>query len=151
VPLTRAIASQLSRPGVDVLPLPRPPVDFLKAGHVGRMAQLEAALNLFVSDAVRSFRSISGDPAAIITSHDDNEIRVSLSSPFDDTTVEGFRWPLHPLDDIESISGVIAELLVECRVSDVRVLNKVLPALNVRGQLFVTARDLDGECQPAAH
>ena len=56
--------------------------------------------------------------------------------------LEGFRWPLHPLDDLARITGSIAELLDECRVNDVQSALKVLPALNAQGQVwFVRARD----------
>jgi hypothetical protein len=143
MPLTRLLAVQLGQPGIEVLPLARPPLDLLRAAHAGRVAQLEAAFNLFASNAVRHFRAGTGDPVAVIGTHDDAELRVSLSSPFDDTTVEGFRWPLHPLDDIGQITGSIVELLGECRVSDVQFVGRILPALNAQGQVrFVSARDL---------
>jgi len=142
--LTRALAAQLSQPGIEVLPLPRPPLDLLRSAHAGRVAQLEAAFSLFVSNAVRRFRGATGDPATVISAHDDSEIRVSFSSMFDDTMVEGFRWPLHPLDAIDSIVGSIASLLAECRVTDVRCASAVLPSLNAHGQLwYLIARDAD--------
>ena len=143
MPLTRELAAQLSQPGVEVLPLPRPPLDLLRAAHAGRVAQLEAAFSLFVSNAVRRFRSASGDPVAVISAHDDIELRVSLSSPFDDVTIDGFRWPLHPLDDIDRIVRAIIELLEECRVNNVHCDGRVLPALNAQGPVrFLTARDM---------
>jgi hypothetical protein len=43
MPLTRALAAQLAQPGVEALPLPRPPLELLRAAHAGRSAQLEAA------------------------------------------------------------------------------------------------------------
>jgi len=144
MPLTRMLAAQLSQSGVDVLPLPRAPRDFLSAAHAGRVAQLEGALNLFVSNALRRFRSATGDPAAVVSTHDDSEIRVSLSTPFDDTMLEGFRWPLHPLDDIEAIAALITGLLRECRICDLRVIDEVMPALNTRGQVFLTIGDANG-------
>ena len=142
--LTRELAAQLNQPGVEVLPLPRPPLDLLRAAHAGRVAQLEAAFSLFASNAVRRFRSATGDPVAVISAHDDVELRVSLSSPFDDATIDGFRWPLHPLDDIDRIVSSMSELLRECRVNDVHCDARLLPALNTRGNVwFLTARDSD--------
>ena len=143
MPLTRLLATQLAQPGIEVLPLARPPLDLLRAGHAGRTAQLEAAFNLFASNAVRRFRAATGDPVAVIGVHDDAELRVSLSSPFDDTMVEGFRWPLHPLDDIGGIAGSITELLGECRVRDAQCVGRILPSLNAHGQVwFATVRDI---------
>ena len=144
MPLTRLLAAQLTRPGVDVLPLPRPPLDLLRARHAGRVAQLEAALNLFVSNAVRRFRAATGDPDAVISAHDNGEIRVSLSSPFDDAIAEGFQWPLHPLDDIDSIVEAVAGLLAECRVTAVTQVAQVLAAKNERGLIwFPKSRDAE--------
>lgn len=142
--LTRALAAQLSQSDVEVLPLPRPPLDLLRSAHAGRVAQLEAAFSLFVSNAVRRFRGATGDPVAVISAHDCGEIRVSLSSLFDDAMVEGFRWPLHPLDAIGGIASTITSLLTECRVTDVRCASAVLSSLNAQGQLrYLTARDAD--------
>lgn len=150
MPLTRELAAQLNQPGVEVLPLPRPPLDLLRAAHAGRVAQLEAAFSLFASNAVRRHRSATGDPIAVISAHDDSELRVSLSSPFDDTTIDGYRWPLHPLDDIERIVGSITELLGECRVNNVHCAGSVLPARSTRANVwFLTPRDWD-DLQPAA-
>ena len=143
MPLTRVLASQLAQPGVEVLPMARPPLDLLRAGHAGRAAQLDAAFNLFVSNAVRRFRGATGDPVAVISAHDDGDIRVALSSQFDDT-VEGFRWPLHPLDDIARIADSMSDLLNECRINQVHRAGTVLAALNAQGQVwFVSVRDAD--------
>jgi len=140
--LTRALAAQLGQPGIEVLPLARAPIDLLRAGHAGRVAQLDTAFSLFVSNAVRRFRSATGDPVAVISAHDDSEIRVSFSSLFDDSMVEGFRWPLHPLDGIDSIVASITSLLDECRITDVRCASALLPPLNAHGQTwYVTARE----------
>ena len=142
MPVTRALAAQLNHAGVEVLPLVRPPFDLLRAAHAGRVAQLDAAFNLCVSNAVRRFRSATGDPVVVISAHDDAEIRVSLSSLFDDTLIEGFRWPLHPLDDIERIIESVTGLLEECRVGTVHFAGMVLPALNAQGQAwFASVRD----------
>ncbi len=144
MPLTRALAAQLAQQGVEVLPLARPPLDLLRAAHAGRGAQLDAAFNLFVSNAVRRFRGATGDPVAVISAHDDADVRISLSSEFDDSALEGFRWPLHPLDDLAQIVGAADELLAACRVVNVRHIEKVLPALNARGAVgFISVRDAD--------
>ena len=151
MPLTRALAAQLAQKDVEVLPLARPPLDLLRAGQAGRYAQLDAAFNLFVSNAVRRVRSATGDPDAVISAHDDGDIRVGLSSPFDDALAEGFRWPLHPLDDIAGITGSITGLLAACRVNNVQCAPSVLPALNAHGQpWFARPRDLKKTASGAA-
>ena len=105
----------------------------VKIVEVNDPAQLEAACNLFASNAVRRFRTASGDPVAIISAHDNGELRLTLSQPFDEQMVEGFRWPLHPLDDIAVITAVMNELLSACRVAQIEIAPGVLPDLNPAG------------------
>ena len=133
MPLTRLLTAQLAQAGAEILPMARPPADLLRAAHAGRTAQLETACNLFASNAVRRFRSASGDPVAIISAHDNGELRLTLSQPFDDQMVEGFRWPLHPLDDIAAIAAVMTGLLVECRVGRIEIAPRVLPDCKSEG------------------
>ena len=136
MPLTRALAAQLAQPNLEVLPLARPPLDLMRAGPAGRYAQLEAAFNLFASNAVRRLRSATGDPDAVLSAHDDGDIRIGLYSPFDESLREGFRWPLHPLDDLPSLLESVAGLLAACRVTNVHYSPTLLPALNAQGQVW---------------
>lgn len=133
---SRWLGARLTTPGSQLLVLPRPPCALLRAGHVGRTAQLDVALHLFVSAAVRRFRQTVGDPVAILSVHDDWELRVSLSSPFADDLIEGYRWPLHPLDDLDQIARQIAALLEQVRIGDVRTVRGILPALRAGGAIF---------------
>jgi hypothetical protein len=137
--LTQLLTKQLANGGAEVLPMARPPLDLLRAAHAGRTAQLETACNLFASNAVRRFRLASGDPVAIISTHDNAELRLSLSQPFDETMVEGFRWPLHPLDDLPAIVESITALLGDCHVGRIEVAPRVLPDCNAQGQLWFPA------------
>jgi hypothetical protein len=105
--VTHLLAAQLSQPGVEVLPLPRPPQDFLRAPAIGRSAHLEVTFDVFVSSALRRFRAAVGDPEVTVTTRA-HEIEVLFSSPFHETFRETFRWRLHPLDD----GGAIASSLV---------------------------------------
>jgi hypothetical protein len=146
VPFTRLLAQQLAQPGLDVLPLARGPVALYLASDAGRAAQIELAFSLFLSNAVRRFRLGVGDPAVVLSAHrtDDGgaEIRVSLSSMFDDSMLEGFRWPLYPPDDINEIVNKIINLLEECRLNDTLSLPTLTGDLNARGGRFFTARDV---------
>lgn len=129
----KLVSEQLAAPGVQLLALPRPPRDLLSAPQAGRRAQLEAAFNLFASNAVRKLRMAVGDPTVIVSAHDGGEVRVTLSSPFADDLAEGFPWPLHPLDDLGSIEAAILDLFADMRVPDVRVAGEVLPAARAGG------------------
>jgi hypothetical protein len=136
MPLAQLLAKQLAQPGVELLALPRPPVSLLAAPHAGQRAQLEAAFNLFVSNELRRFRRAVGDPAVIVSAHETAELRITLSTPFDESLTAGFRWPLDPLDDLAAIAAIIAALFTECRVGDVRAIPRVLPDLNAQGVPF---------------
>ncbi|MEK6591928.1 MAG: hypothetical protein AABZ67_02480 [Pseudomonadota bacterium] len=154
MPLTRLLAQQLAQPGLELLPVPRPPAAILKAAHLGRDAELGLSFNLFVSNGVRQFRATVGDPVAILAAHQaatgGAEIRVSLSSAFDDTLLEGFRWPLHPADDFEHTLAGITGLLQECRVSDIRMMATVMPDSLPGGALFIRVADYADHARAAA-
>ena len=122
----RLLQQQLAVPDLQLAALPRPPRDLVSAPHAGRVAQLEIALNLFASNAVRRFRLAVGDPVAIVSAHEDAEIRVTLSSPFAEDLTDGFRWPLHPAEDLAAVQGLILDLFADIRLPDVRICGRVL-------------------------
>lgn len=146
MPLTRLLAQQLAQPGLEILPLPRAPVALYLACDAGRAAQIELAFSLFLSNAVRQFRMAVGDPAVVLSAHDNGEgsaeVRVSLSSAFDEALLEGFRWPLYPGDEISEILNKINELLLACRLTDVQAVAAVAGDLTAHGGRFLNARDV---------
>lgn len=148
MPLTRELVRQLAQPGLEILPMPRPPQPLVKAAYFGRSAQLEAALNLFLSNNVRRFRMSVGDPEAVLSAHalasGAGELRLSLSSPFDESMLEGFCWPLHPLDDLDEITRLFQRALEDCRLNNALVIPRVLPATLERDMMFVAGRSVEG-------
>jgi hypothetical protein len=156
-PALSAMAAQLATPGVQILPMARPPAGLYSAAYVGRRAGIEAALALFMSNALRRFRMKVGDPAVRLSSHASRmsdtsdtrdmshtahsspaggELRVTLTSPFDDSLVEGFRWPLHPADDLTEITQAVTGLILECRLPEPELSPEVLPDLTVTGAVY---------------
>jgi hypothetical protein len=132
---------QLGVKGVQLLAMPRPPMDLLHAVPAGRHAQLETALNLFVSNALRRFRMAVGDPVAIVSAHAGGEIRLSFSTPFAPDMHEGFSWPLHPYDDLDRVQRVIVDLCGDTRLDDVRVIAQLLPAQRSNGSPWYPRED----------
>lgn len=114
----RAMTVQLATPGVQVLPLPRPPAGLYTAAYAGRAAGIEAAFNLFMSNGVRRFRMAIGDPSVTVSAHAGGELRVTLWTPFDDSLIEGFRWPLHPADDLDALELTITSMIAECGLAE---------------------------------
>ena len=80
------------------------------------------------------------------------ELRLSLSSPFDESLFEGFSWPLHPLDEAGDITAIFERALVECRITQVTAIARVLPDLLPGGSSFIAQRMVDSLTQvPATH
>src|SRR4029077_21164522 len=127
------LARQLAAPGVSVLALPRAPQSPPAALQQGRRAQREVGGQLFTSNATRKLRGAVGEPSAVISAHrcaaapGGGELRLSVSSPFDPRQAEGFRCPLFPTDRVGDVASMLVDLLVDCRVTDVRVLPSVDP------------------------
>ncbi|CAG0973335.1 hypothetical protein BURK1_01345 [Burkholderiales bacterium] len=128
IPFTQALSRSLARPGVSVVAMPRAPQSLPAAVAMGRIAQREASAALFASNAIRRLRASVGEPVAVISAHRvpgapaGGEVRLSLSSPFEPREAEGFRCPLQPLDRVDDVAAMLADLLTECRVGDVRML-----------------------------
>jgi len=135
-PALRGMSAQLATPGVQILPMPRPPAGLYSAAYAGRRAGIEAAFNLFMSNTVRRFRTAIGDPQVTLSSHAGAEIRITLSTPLDDELVEGFRWPLHPADDLAEIEHTLTSMMEECRLPEPRIAPSVLPDHSATGALL---------------
>ncbi len=155
IPLTKLLTEQLAQAGLEVLPIPRAPVALYLGSDAGRAAQVELAFSLFLSNEVRKFRMSVGDPAVVLSAHRTDggaELRVSLSSVFDESMLEGFRWPLYPPDDCVEITHKIINLLEECRLDNQYTLTTVADDLNARGGRFLTAKEATRlEAAPRAH
>lgn len=132
----KLLAAQLAVPGVQLLVLPRPPKDLIRAPHAGRFAQLEVAFNLFASNGVRRFRMAVGDPMVVVSAHEGGEVRISMSSPFAEELADGFRWPLHPMDDLDEVERLVLGLFADMRVRDVCVIARLLPSMRDNGVPF---------------
>ena len=131
MPLAQELSRQLVRPDVTVLALPRAPAVPPVALAQGRSAQREVGAQLFASNAIRRLRASVGEPSAVISAHrcasapGGGELRLSLSSVFDPRQAEGFRCPLYPGETAGEVVTMLGDLLHDCRVTDVRVLEGI--------------------------
>ena len=135
-PALRAMTAQLASAGVQVLPMPRPPAGVYSAAQAGRRAGIETAFNLFMSNGVRRFRSIVGDPHVTLSSHASGELRVTLSNLLDDTLVEGFRWLLHPADNLAEVERTLTAMIWECRLAEPHFAPGILPDYSPTGAVL---------------
>ena len=126
--LTQELGRQLAGPGYSVLALPRAAQSPLAALQQGRAAQRDIGAQLFASNAIRRLRASVGEPSAVISAHrcvgapGGGELRLSLSSPFDPRRAEGFRCPLFASDRAVDVARMLADLMRDCRVTDVQAL-----------------------------
>lgn len=125
MPFARALAAQLGQDGLSLLPIPRPPMNVLRALDAGQFALRELGFQLFLSNALRSIRLRVGDPEVSVATYSDYSVRVSLSSPFDESLAQEYVWPLYPGDDLGAVGHSIFSLLEECRLENVRVAESV--------------------------
>lgn len=127
MPFARALAGQLGQAGLSLLPIPRPPMSFHRALRAGRFAWREVSFQLFLSDALRRFRSRIGEPDVSVASLADGSVRVRLDSRLDETLKAEFVWGLELEDDLAAVSGSIFGLLTECRLDYVDVADTIQP------------------------
>ncbi len=124
-PLAQSLSREFAVPRASVLVLPRAPSPLPQALAAGKLAQREVSAALFVSNALRRMRASVGEPTAIVSAHrlDDGsgELRLSLSSPFSPRDAEGFRCPLYDFEQVGEPREMLAALLEDCGVTDVRV------------------------------
>lgn len=123
---TQKLSAMLAVPGTSVLALPRAPLPLVEAAWQGRVAQREVSAQLFASNALRALRARVGEPVAVVSVHRGPtgdapaEVRLSLSSPLEPRDAQGLRCPLWPLDRPDDVVAMLATLLADCRVMDVR-------------------------------
>src|SRR5512135_391298 len=127
MPFSKMLGVGLAVSGIPVLALPRPPQCLVAALRTGRAAQREVGAQIFASNAIRKLRANVGEPTAIISAHraadaiGGGELRVSLSSPFEPRDAEGFRCPVYPYETVQTVAAMLVSLLVDCRVTDIRI------------------------------
>jgi hypothetical protein len=74
-----------------------------------------------------------------------------LSSSFDPREAEGFRCPLFPTDRAVDVGAMLRDLLLDCRVTDVRILPGVHPDRDPEtGKLLVFKPAAEG-VEPTVH
>jgi len=124
---TRELTAQLATPQASVLALVAPPARPLQAARQARLSQRDVAAQVFASNALRRFRGRIGEPVAVLSAHraadapGGGELRLSLSSPFDEQDAEGFRCELDPLERAADAARMLVSLLRDCRVTDIQV------------------------------
>jgi len=77
---------------------------------------------------VRQFRASVGDPDVTLIAVRPNAIMVRVASPIVPEQVYTHRWQLHPLDVLSDVTRSILDLLSECQVNHVAVVEEIAEA-----------------------
>ncbi|HVF65932.1 MAG TPA: hypothetical protein VNE58_18250 [Casimicrobiaceae bacterium] len=125
--LARSLTSALSIPGASVLALPRGLHSLPAAVAVGQAAQREVAAQLFISRSVREIRATVGEPVATIAAQAD-VVELCLVSPLAATAEMMLESRVHAGERPADVVTMLADLLHDCRIADVRVSGDVAPA-----------------------
>ncbi|GHD58487.1 hypothetical protein [Jeongeupia chitinilytica] len=142
MPLAQLLSDAFKQTGLTLFPIPRVPQSWLAAQEAGRVTVLETRLQVAASNALRSIRSKGRTPVITLAAHEGGEIRLTFSSREDAERWEGYVWPLAPLDSAEQVHAFVEDLMRECQVDDVVVVETIQPDLDTDGlPFFVTAHN----------
>lgn len=124
--LTRELASQLSAPGVTLLPLARPPRAWLSACTLGRFCREEIACQLALGDHLRDLRARFGDAQATVRMSGDGHLNVELRSVWSEE-VRTHAWRLDAESDLGDVRASVDTFLKECGVTQIEYAAGIAP------------------------
>jgi hypothetical protein len=127
--LSKLLGELLDNPILTLFPLPRAPQTLLAALEDGRHAQQDIRFQVFASNTLRSLRDKGETPVAVLSTHENGELRVTIGAEKNGEEWTGFVWPLSTLDRIDLIQQMMVSLLRECHHDDIRVIPEVLPTV----------------------
>jgi len=127
--LSKLLGEQLANPILTLFPLPRAPQALLAALEDGRHAQQDIRFQVFASNTLRSLRDKGETPVAVLSTHENGELRVTLGAEKNGEEWAGFVWPLSTLDRVDLIQQMMVGLLRECHHDDIRIIPEVLPTV----------------------
>jgi hypothetical protein len=132
------IQQDLQQEGLTLYAIPRAPQALLEALETGQRIYLDVAMQVFVSDTLKKYRHQRKTPTASIACHDNQEIKLVISSLETPTLWEGFVWPLQALEHPADIGQQMQNLLLECQLDNITILTKIQPAQENDQALFIT-------------
>jgi hypothetical protein len=140
--LGKLLQTELGDPSVTLFMLPRPPQAWLPGLDDGRVAQQQIRFEVFASTILRKLRTMGETPVAILSTHEDGELRVTIGAERNREEWAGYVWKLAPLDRVDAVAHQLCEVLHECRQDDIRVMGEVLPSIKDNLPYFPQPGDL---------
>lgn len=142
--VTKHLQQQWQRTGLTLFVMPRPITGVLSGPAAARFTCLDVGFQLFASTTLRKIREAVGDPAMVISSHDNHEIHLVIASRLDPSLLGTFVWRLLPDDDVAQIVDTVRTFAHACQMTDITLIEQVLPALGEDGlPNFVLPTQLD--------
>ncbi len=139
MPLTHLLGEQLGHEAVTMFVIPRTPNLVTESLQQGRFGRQEIQMQVVISNTLRKIRTAGETPVAIIAAHQGGELRLTLSAKENPANWAGFVWPLTPLDNIDLIEHNFCQLMNECHVDDVRVIDQLQVARHLDLPFYLTA------------
>ena len=111
IEFSQLLVNQFKLEGVTVLGIPRSPKALVSGIVEGYRCLREIALQLFLSNALKTSRLKTGEPDVDINLVDQQQIAIRLSSAFDDTFNQEFSLPVAPYESQSEILEFVCKFL----------------------------------------
>ena len=142
MPALEWLTQALHTDGVTLFPLLGAPQPLLQAQIIGLRMLNEAALDMFASRQIRALRQAGRTVNAVMSAHENHDVRFSFSATEDPESCRGHVWALSQHDSIDHICEHFARLMADCQVKNVQFLQAVAPDQTNGITLFFHAKNL---------
>ena len=145
MPALQWLTQALQTDGVTLFPLLGAPQPLLQAQINGLRMLNEAALDMFASRQIRALRQAGHTVTAVMSAHENHDVRFSFSAEEDPESCRGHVWALSAHDSLEHICEHFAQLMTDCQVENIQFLQTVAPDQMNGEPLFFHAKDLSAD------
>lgn len=128
LPLMQVWHKALAVEGVTLFANPLPPDSPVKALTEAGHMRLRMALDVFAANAIRAIRLQSPRVGVVMAAQEGGRLLFGFNASESQYELQPqvFAWPLSPMDNIEIIQQDFLDLMVECRVENIRLLHEPL-------------------------
>ncbi|MFV2030723.1 conjugal transfer protein [Neisseria sp. S1] len=125
LPLMQVWQEALKYPGLTLFTNPLAPATPLHAITEGSHMRLRMALDVFAANAIRAIRLQSPRVGVVIAAQEGGNLLFGFNATDSQFELQPqvFSWPLSPAEKIETIRQNFLDLMLECRVENIRQLD----------------------------
>lgn len=127
LPLMQVWQQALSQPGLTLFTNPLSPATPLCALTEGNHMRLRMALDVFAANAIRAIR-LQSPRVGVVMASQGGQLLFGFNATDSQFELQPqvFSWPLSPSERIETVQRDFLDLMMECRVENIRLLHDVL-------------------------